>query len=185
MRRVRPSPHGLLKTPMEFYSRNENTTDTWLTPQWIIDALGPFDMDVATPEEGMPWATAKRMLKPSDDGLVTPWIGRVWMNPPYGKLMRPFMEKLVSHGNGIALITARTDARWFHDFVFLRSTGIFFPKGRIKFQRIDGTGGATNFASVFAAYGVENYERLCAFKMEGARYRTERTNAQALADLLA
>ncbi len=34
----------------------------------------------------MPWRTATRMLKPSDDGLKTPWpkSAFVWMNPPYG-----------------------------------------------------------------------------------------------------
>lgn len=62
------------------------TTETWLTPPEIVHGLGPFDLDPCIPQQGMPWRTATRMLKPSDDGLKTPWpkSAFVWMNPPYG-----------------------------------------------------------------------------------------------------
>lgn len=34
-------------------------TDTWLTPKYIIDSLGPFDLGPCTPDM-MPWETAAR-----------------------------------------------------------------------------------------------------------------------------
>ncbi|MGE8253472.1 MAG: hypothetical protein ACN6RE_12505, partial [Stenotrophomonas sepilia] len=71
------------------------STDTWLTPPELIwgspregfTGLGPFDLDPCTPEEGMPWPTATRMLKPSNDGLTTAWPedAFVFMNPPLGR----------------------------------------------------------------------------------------------------
>lgn len=44
---------------------------TWLTPKWIIDALGPFDMDPCVPDH-MPWSTATRMVTKAEDGLTVP-----------------------------------------------------------------------------------------------------------------
>lgn len=34
---------------------------TWLTPKYIIDELGPFDLDPCA-ADSMPWPTAKRMV---------------------------------------------------------------------------------------------------------------------------
>lgn len=35
---------------------------TWLTPKWIIDVLGAFDLDPCCPDGEMPWRTADRMV---------------------------------------------------------------------------------------------------------------------------
>lgn len=142
-----------------------DTTVTWLTPKPIIKALGPFDLDPCTPEEGMPWRTARKMLKPSNDGLATAWKdgAMVWMNPPYGKGQDQWMEKMAKHGNGIALVMARMEVRWMHDFVFNHHnvSAVLFTKGRLKFHTADGTeGNAATAGSVFIAYGTEAAERL-------------------------
>lgn len=64
------------------------STDEWLTPPAIIDALGPFDLDPASPIE-RPWPTAARHYTIEDDGLAQPWAGMVWCNPPYGRETLP------------------------------------------------------------------------------------------------
>lgn len=155
---------------MEFYSRNEDTSDTWITPRKIVVALGPFDLDPCTPEEGMPYKSARRMIKPSECGLCTKWEGRVWLNPPY-KGPESFLMRMSLHGNGIALLAARTGSAWFQNFVFKTADALFFAQSRIKFTRIDGTGGHANFDSVFAAWGNENVKALSRLSMKGYTVR--------------
>lgn len=47
----------------------------------------------------MPWPTAARMLKPSDDGLASEWPADafVFMNPPFGRGQEAWMEKMANH----------------------------------------------------------------------------------------
>ena len=79
----------------------------WLTPPYIVEALGEFDLDPCSPIN-RPWDTATRHYDEWDDGLNKPWWGRVWCNPPYGREAEMWLKKLAGHGNGIALIFART-----------------------------------------------------------------------------
>lgn len=78
---------------------------TWLTPKWIIDALGHFDTDPCCPPN-MPWRTADIMLTKTEDGTTAPWHGRVWLNPPYGREALPFLKRMASHlgGGGVICI---------------------------------------------------------------------------------
>lgn len=80
------------------------TNDDWYTPKWIFETLDvEFDMDVSGPPGGVPWIPAKRVLTKAEDGLITPWEGRVWMNPPFSKT-KPWAMKFMSHRQGIALL---------------------------------------------------------------------------------
>ena len=62
---------------------------------------------------------------------------RVFCNPPYGKEIYKWVEKCYIEGHKentlvVMLIPARTDTKYFHDFILNRSE-IRFVKGRIKF----------------------------------------------------
>ncbi|WP_340650068.1 DNA N-6-adenine-methyltransferase [Pseudoxanthomonas winnipegensis] len=154
------------------YDRCQETTETWLTPPALLKALGPFDLDPATPEGGMPWRTAKRMLKPSSDGLKTPWPKRsfVWVNPPYGRGMDAWISKAADHGNGIALIFARMETGCVHRSVLTHpnASALVFTKGRLSFCREDGTPGrACPMGSLFVGYGVRAAQRLREAVKEG------------------
>lgn len=147
--------------------------ETWLTPASIVRALGPFDLDPATPQGGMPWRTAARMLKPSDDGLATFWPKSdfVWHNPPYGKVMGQWLKKAADHGNGLTLIFARTDTKAFHENVWRHrnTTAVFFFEGRLKFCNPKGDEvGSAGAASVVIAYGRKARLRLEAAVKAGA-----------------
>ena len=125
---------------------------TWLTPKWIVDALGPFDMDPCVPDH-MPWSTATRMVTKAEDGLVVPWKGAVWLNPPYGRESLPFLMKMASHRNGVALLFGRTDTRAWHQYVFPVCDSVLFMRGRISFYREDGTcAGGANAPSALVSY---------------------------------
>jgi len=139
------------------HERTRSRTTDWITPQQIIQALGPFDFDPCA-STSMPWPTASHMNAGPIDGLTIPWSGRVWLNPPYGKKeIVPFLKRMADHGNGIGLYPARTDTRWFHDFVVSAATALFFKCGRISFCQPDGSKGPQNtVGSVFALYGEHN-----------------------------
>lgn len=143
-------------------------SDEWLTPKWIVDALGPFDLDPCTPKT-MPWSTAARRYTKADDGLSRSWGGVVWLNPPYGRATAVWLERLAEHGNGIALIFARTETVMFHRYVFGAASAVLFLRGRLDFLRPDGLKPAvspsrrnTNAGgpSCLVAYGLECESRL-------------------------
>lgn len=148
--------HGAHEKP------NEGATNTWLTPPRIINALGPFDLDPCAAPEPRPWPTAWVHYAEADtDGLGSPWFGTVWVNPPYGDKAEAWLHRLAEHGEGIALVFARTETLWFqrvarHDWL------LFFPLGRLTFHKADGTrgGGNAGAPSVFLAIGEESKRRL-------------------------
>lgn len=129
----------------------------WLTPKYIVEALGDFDLDpCGAPDHNL----AKRtyLLENDENGLTLPWVGKVWCNPPYGKEAAPFLKRLTEHPDGgYALIFARTETKMFFDYVWDKATAVFFFKGRIKFLKADLTEGeSANAPSVLIAYGEEN-----------------------------
>ena len=143
-------------------------TDVWLTPPYIIEALGEFDLDPCASMD-RPWDTAKHHFTIEDDGLNKEWFGKVWCNPPYGPKLAPFLEKLSNHPEGgIALVFARTETRAFFNFVWDKATAIFFVKGRIKFHKPNGElGGTSGSPSVLIAYGEDNAKILENCKLNG------------------
>lgn len=135
--------------------------DEWLTPPEILNELGPFDLDPCSPIN-RPWSTAKKHFTIEDNGLLQPWDGRVWCNPPYGKEAATWLERCAIHGNCIALIFARTETRMFFDWVWNHATAIKFIEGRLYFHHVDGSKAKANSGapSVLIAYGKNNAEIL-------------------------
>ena len=128
--------------------------ETWITPPQLQQSLGHFDLDPCAADV-MPYKTADVMITKEQDGLKQDWTGkRVWLNPPYGRAIVPFLEKMRL---GVALLPARTDNRWFHDLVCPRACGILFVRGRIRFLGLDGSvSGTPAFASMLVGYSKED-----------------------------
>ena len=135
--------------------------DEWLTPRFILDALGPFDLDPCAPIE-RPWEMAAEHFTIADDGLLRDWHGFVWCNPPYGSSTGVWLRKLHAHGNGIALIFARTETADFVDGVWARADAAMFLHGRLFFHHVDGSRAKSNSGapSVLVAYGAEAVDRM-------------------------
>jgi hypothetical protein len=99
----------------------------WKTPKALYQALDAefhFDHD--------PCPT-----KPKADGLVGVW-GRVnFVNPPYGKEVKKWIEKgFQEHLKGktvVFLIPSRTDTRWWHSHI-MKADEIRFIRGRLRFD---------------------------------------------------
>lgn len=135
--------------------------DEWLTPPWIVKSLGPFNLDPCSPIN-RPWDTAERHYNINDNGLACPWLGRVWCNPPYGRETGKWLSKLAEHGEGIALIFARTETKMFFDHVWDKADALLFIKGRLTFYNVDGTKAKNNAGapSVLVAYEEDNVDCL-------------------------
>ena len=136
--------------------------DEWLTPPEVIRALGEFDLDPCSPGERRPWDTAKEHFDIGINGLSQPWGGRVWLNPPYGRETGIWLDRLAAHGNGIALIFARTETDMFFRQVWEKADAVLFLRGRLHFHHVDGTRAAANAGapSCLVAYGKTNAETL-------------------------
>lgn len=58
-------------------------------------------------------------------GLLMPWDGRIWLNPPYHRrTISAWLGRMAAHGRGTALIFARTDTAAFHAFVWQACTAL-------------------------------------------------------------
>jgi len=151
------------------HDKKDNATVDWYTPQWVFTNMGiSFDLDPCAPKGGVPWIPAKHHYALPDDGLTLPWNGRIWCNPPYGKYTGAWLERMNKHRNGMALVFARTDTKWFHESV-VKADAILFLKGRIAF--VDGLGitgaGGAGAGSMLVAWGSECAAALATMQAKG------------------
>jgi phage N-6-adenine-methyltransferase len=108
-------------------------TDLWETPQGLFDELDAefhFDLDVcALPEN----AKCEKYYTPEQDGLSQEWNGVCWCNPPYGREIGKWLRKAAKSGTTVVmLLPARTDTKWFHDYILHRAE-VRYLRGRLKF----------------------------------------------------
>lgn len=131
---------------------------TYLTPPDILRTLGQFDLDPCAAPSPRPWPTAARHIELPEDGLAAEWSGRVWCNPPFGREAAAWLERMAAHGNGIALVPARTETVMFYRSVWGVASGVLFLRGRPHFHREDGARLPFNSGAPIAliAYGESN-----------------------------
>lgn len=112
-----------------------SNTDVWATPQEFFDALDKlfhFTLDVcALPDN----AKCERYFTPEQNGLAQEWSGVCWMNPPYGREIKYWVEKAYRYGKAgvtvVCLLPARTDTQWWQ--AYCTKGEIYFVPGRLKF----------------------------------------------------
>lgn len=129
---------------MALHEQCVGATDEWYTPPHVFSALGcSFDMDVASPGNDVtPWIPAAEFL--TENGLLAPWQGFIWMNPPFGPRngIIPWLDRFFAHGDGIALTPDRTSAPWWQHFAPM-AEAILFVGPKIKFIGADGQPGTS------------------------------------------
>jgi len=132
-----------------------SNSSVWETPTLFFQQLDDefnFNLDPCCTH-----ATAKceRHFTEAEDGLARPWDGKVFMNPPYGREIIKWVEKAYLESlRGalvVCLLPARTDTRWFHEWV-LEKSEIRFVRGRLKFGGERVGSGAAPFPSMVAIY---------------------------------
>jgi len=102
-------------------------------PPHIFKALGLiFDLDPCSAGVGKDCVPALNRFTIRENGLAHDWFGTVWCNPPYGSATKTWLKRMQQHGDGIALVFARTGTRWWHEVV-PSTTVICFIAGRLSF----------------------------------------------------
>lgn len=117
--------------PVHFSKRS----DCWETPQELFDRLDDefeFTTDVCAEPHN---AKCAHYYTPAIDGLAQPWAGVCWCNPPYSDSASWIRKAFEASRDGtvvVCLIPARTDTRYWHDYV-MKADEVRLVKGRLKF----------------------------------------------------
>ena len=121
-------------------------TDEWSTPPHYIglakQVMGAIDLDPASNALAQQWIEAETYYTIKDNGLMQPWFGRLWLNPPYGNQVRLWTEKALhcyENGairEGILLVKPAVGSKWYQRLSkqLLRCE----PDERIKFINAQG-----------------------------------------------
>lgn len=82
-----------------FAARHSMDTPEWYTPGLIVEParrlMGVIDLDPASHEEANQTVKATRIYTEQDNGLIQPWDGACFVNPP-GGLVAEFWHKFVA-----------------------------------------------------------------------------------------
>lgn len=142
-------------------------SDEWTTPQYLFDQLNDefdFDLDPCSTKENH---KCNMFYTKEQDGLKQSWGGcRVFCNPPYSQIAK-WVEKAYHEGQKentivVLLIPARTDTRYFHNYIYGKSE-IRFIKGRLKFSNSKNNAPFPSMIVVFRGKetrGIRWWERL-------------------------
>jgi transcriptional regulator with XRE-family HTH domain len=149
--------------PFYLHAANSSAYHGWETPKDLADiltlAVGGFDLDpcAASHSKRRARIKAKLLLTVDDDGLSVPWHGKVFVNPPYGRgVTKAWVSKCKAEAASgkatvVALLPARTDAKWWHELV-AGHAHVSLLNGSLKFG--DSTSTAP-FASAVVVYGAD------------------------------
>lgn len=144
-----PTPDTLLSEPADPASNKMDVHYSSETPEWytppdiidrVVDVLGAIDLDPCSNSHDTPNVPAAHHFTQADDGLAQWWQGRVYMNPPYGRALADWINKLhreyrTGHvTEAIALVPSRTDTQWFRQ---LRDYPRCFVWGRLRFSGME------------------------------------------------
>jgi ParB family chromosome partitioning protein len=155
---------------------SQSLTNEWYTPAAYIESarhvLGGFDLDPASCAEANETVRAAQFYSEDDPGLDHEWKGRVWLNPPYGRLAGDFIAYLVGQYHAghvtaaIALVNAHcTDTAWFRP---LWDHVLCFTYGRLNFAAGTARRGGSTHGSVFAYLGPDPAKFAIEFERYGA-----------------
>lgn len=147
----------------------------WYTPREVIQrvaaAMGGIDLDPCSNSKTEPNVPAELHYTAEDDGLAQRWEGRVYMNPPYGRAIGEWVDKLAREYEAghvveaIALVPARSDTAWFRR---LPSQYVCFVTGRLEFSQ---AGVGAPFPSVLFYLGQRPGAFISAFADFGLLFR--------------
>jgi phage N-6-adenine-methyltransferase len=139
-----------------------SATEEWPTPPAFFAKLNRryrFTLDpCATPDD----AKCPLYFTKEQDGLQQDWgTHRAFVNPPYGREIGKWARKCFEASQAgalvVLLVPARTDTRWFHDWVQGKAK-VQFIRGRVRFG---GAEASAPFPSMLAVYSPRRPATIC------------------------
>jgi len=114
-------------------------THEWETPIWLFEEYNRnynFMVDVCATKEN---AKCSLYWDREQDGLKQDWHNHIcWMNPPYGRKISKWVKKAYEESRKgalvVCLLPARTDTKWFHEYIYNTYAQFIFLAGRLKFS---------------------------------------------------
>jgi ParB family chromosome partitioning protein len=152
-----------------------DASDGWYTPPKYIElarqVLGDIDLDPASCSAAQAVVQAGHYYTEHENGLVQPWYGRMWINPPYSA-PTPWVHRAIAEYRegrieaALILTNSYTETGWWQDLAAVAT--ILFFRGRLNFWHPEKTAtqnrtGQTlayfgpdraRFVNVFAPFGV-------------------------------
>lgn len=116
-----------------------SVSEEWGTPQDLFDELNSVYNFTLDPSASDYNHKCEKYFTKDDDGLSKSWSGEtVFCNPPYGRHIGDWVKKAYDESlkgtKIVMLIPARTDTRWFHDYIYRKNNvRVEFIRGRLKF----------------------------------------------------
>jgi DNA N-6-adenine-methyltransferase (Dam) len=143
-------------------------TNEWYTPQCYVEAaralMGAIDLDPASCECANKAVGATCYYDETVNGLQHPWVGKIWLNPPFGRLgssrqrgqVELWIKKLLYEyrlqhvTEAVVLVNSMTYKRWFDP---LWEHPICFISTRLAFYNEQGVGGRSPHGSAIVYMG--------------------------------
>jgi len=156
-------------------------SNEYYTPSQYIEAarevMSGIDLDPASCEAAQRMIQAIQFYTESDDGFNKPWIGRVWLNPPYGKIGSDSSQGQWAHRmiaeyeagrvtEGIVLVKAAVGYEWFE--LLWDRLPMCFARDRVSFIRADGSSdGQSKQGTTFCYVGPDPTRFIEVFRQFG------------------
>ncbi len=143
---------------------HSSKTNEWYTPPWIIDrarlVMGSIDLDPASTHQANERIQATKFF--TEYGLRRLWSGNVWLNPPYGRNTKFWVEKFLNSSidQGMMLVNNTTDRSWFKKLWDLH---LCFLYKRVKFldhNSIQQSSPTHGNVLVYKGYMLASFERI-------------------------
>lgn len=165
---------GALRLAKGAHVSNNSGENEWYTPPQYIESarkvMGRIDLDPSSTKAANQIIKAKRFYDAEMDGLVHPWKGCIWMNPPYSQPeIWKFIDKLETeqYEQAIILVNNATETKWGQKLLSL-SAAVCFHTGRIRFVSPDGELGDAPLQGQMIAYiGPKFKEFIAEFQQYG------------------
>lgn len=135
-------------------------SDGWYTPRPIIEkaraVMGGIDTDPATCAAAQALVGAATWYTQTENGLMQPWAGRVWLNPPYSAPTKWVDRLLTFYRTGdvtqaLVLTNAYTETGWWQRLA--REGVMLFFAGRLEFWHPEKEGGRNRMGQTLCYLG--------------------------------
>lgn len=135
-----------------------SNSDEWATPPEIFEQLNSefdFNLDVCATDKNH---KCQNYFTESENGLAQKWGGyRCFCNPPYSQIAEWVKKAHAESFNPgtvvVLLIPARTDTKYFHEYIQHRAE-VRFIKGRLKFGASKNSAPFPSMIVIYRAGGI-------------------------------